>query len=48
MQKDAELLEQLKAGSETAFAALFERHKDSVYLMAAYTLRDRIHADDIV
>jgi RNA polymerase sigma factor (sigma-70 family) len=48
MQKDAELLEQLKAGKETAFAALYERHKDSVYLMAAYTLRDRIHADDIV
>lgn len=48
MQKDAELLEQLKAGRETAFAALYERYKESVYLMAAYTLRDRIQADDIV
>jgi RNA polymerase sigma-70 factor (ECF subfamily) len=48
MQKDAVLLKQLKAGNQTAFAALYERHRDSVYLMAAYTLNDRIHADDIV
>jgi RNA polymerase sigma-70 factor (ECF subfamily) len=47
-QKDAVLLEQLKSGSQAAFAALYERYKDSVYLMAAYTLQDRIHADDIV
>jgi RNA polymerase sigma-70 factor (ECF subfamily) len=45
---DADLIQQLRAGSETALGDLFDRHAQGVFASAMQTSRDRWIAEEVV
>ena len=45
---EQDLLEQLKKDDQSAFTAIFERHREKVHMMAYYILKDNTEAQDVV
>lgn len=45
--EDAQILEALVGGNETAFALLYKRYQEKVYATAFYLLRDETEAHDL-
>lgn len=48
MQDDAQLLDSLRAGDESAFNEIFDTYSDRIYYLALRLLRDQNEAEDIL
>jgi RNA polymerase sigma-70 factor, ECF subfamily len=48
IRSDRELLSEMADGDELAFAALYNRHKETVYAFCVKMLQDRIMAQDVL